>query len=125
VKTTRKHYDAFKQEFYHWASIWIPDYEIQMEYPNEDIEACSAVIPGSSESKMAIVLFGKEWHDTKINMRTVRKYAFHECLEVFFEPLESLAPKKHAKRAREEVHRAINLITTHIFEPSHKRRFGS
>ena len=76
------------------------------------------------EDRLVLVSFYQDWMGSNISNYYIRKTAFHESLEVLFEPLEHLVKPSCKKPARVEVHTLIKVFENTIFNESYIKRFG-
>ena len=121
-KTNKTHWRLFKREFSHWGEVFgFNRYDILHEWTDEKTGALAYVMTQKDPTNF-VVVFCKHWEDTPVDDHEVAKVAFHEALEIVFDPIEGLAPPRHKKRAEEEKHKLINLLTTLLFKPYWKKR---
>jgi len=123
-------YIIYKEEFLIWVNEFgvLKGWEFEFDFipfnknkPNDSLSHVQCY----TDDKLAFVTVNENWRDTKITDYSIRKTAFHESVEVLFDPLESLiTTKKNKGRGRIEVHTLIKLLENTLFNESYIKRFG-
>jgi len=128
-KASKRYFTIFKEEFMLWVCEFgvLKGWEIEFEYCETDTKVDDnplAEVRCHNEDRLVFVSFYENWHDNHVTNYCVRKTAFHEALEVLFEPLEHLVKKSCTKQARTEVHTLIKVMENTLFNNNYIKRFG-
>lgn len=128
-KTNKRDFAIFKEEFLLWVNEFgvLKGWEFEFEYvpindscPNKAL----ADVRCYTDDRLVDVSFYENWFLSTVNNYSIRKTAFHEALEVLFEPVEHLVKPQCKKQARIEVHTVIKVMENTLFNDSYIKRFG-
>lgn len=100
MKTTAKHFEAFKVACEHYRQkLGLTDWEFCYRHSDEHGRVLAAV-HRDNEAKIATLVLSTDWDETRITPAGLREAARHEVLHVLLAELEDLAMSRINPRER-------------------------
>ena len=117
---------VFKEEILYWLNkLGLRDYEVYIEKDTKtDMEAVSTCMVQHNASLVNFSFYDKYFRKEKFHHFFIRRYAFHEVVELLLSPVEDLITRtSYQEKARESAHRIIARLENSVFIDDYIRRF--
>lgn len=122
AKTTKRHYELFKQECLKWINIFgMSDWEVYFCHKkvaaDQKKEGILAYCSLDNVSRYATFYLHKDWEDDIVTDKEIKKTAFHEVMELLLGQINCLASERFVteKQIEEAVHSIIRTFENVVY----------
>lgn len=117
IKTKKEDFELFKREFLRWVDILgLRGWEVMFLHEQLS-DGNIAAATYNMMNRCATIKYSKSYSKQYYSKYEIKKTAFHECCELFFARISSLALYRHTTEdeVTEEIHNIIRTLENTYF----------